>query len=151
MLELLWPVFWGVPCRSQHGCGPWHDLTFRTERASCCFCLFVDVVCAFINGRDQRVIGTFWVIAQLQSTGRVLVNSMGGFLFSASCSDCLVTLMLTVNVHVSTQSYQADYDFFQLLLFTPLYYINWTSFLTRLHHVSPTISALNSNWLTAVK
>lgn len=131
MLELLWPGFWGVPCRSQHGCGPWHDLTFRTERASCCFCLFVDVVCAFINGRDQRVIGTFWVIAQLQSTGRMLVNSMGGFLFSASCSDCLVTLMLTVNVHVSTQSYQADYDFFSVITIYTIILYKLNFFLNR--------------------
>jgi len=42
--------------------------------------LFVVVVCAFANESDQRVKGTFWVTAQLQSTGRMVVSSVGDFL-----------------------------------------------------------------------
>ncbi len=106
MPKLLWPVFFGFPCcSSQRGCGPWRDPTSLIKWRSqmerlwlwVVFYLFFGVVCAFAHERDQRVKGTFWGTAQLQSTGRMVVCSVGDFFPSTSCRDCPVTLMLTVN------------------------------------------------------
>lgn len=111
VLELLWPVFLGSPA-VLHSEDADHGVIPPVRRKDCdwgtvavVFYLFVGVVCAFVHDRDQRVKGTFWVTAQLQSTGRMVVCSVGDFFPSTSCSDCPVALMLTVNFQVRPKSY----------------------------------------------